>query len=380
MADSLVDGAAILGCLEALDCRSPETTPVWAYRSIVEVTTVLLLVPRIVLSPIPELHAAAIGPYGRILTELSSFLDQTPVPEATRRVSMRSTQRWGRENPDKLRASLDGYREDASYQHWIDWLARNQWPDHARRHGGLFEQAFVTPISRVLAISNAHLEEIRESSVSTAQLARLVSRPDEEKSRIVRDAFTISTLLRGRYYEYLSRKSDRHVLHHVIRTPILDSLPASRRVSAPITNTAWFLSVILVASAFSSQTRARHHAWSSAVRLAREGINAGLIDATEKTSDEVAITVAARAASQLDIRFHPRWVDSVLNAALSAGVGGLASIGITSFDSIVFGFATDILLEGTSPVERLTRKVSGRSVKLESLARLGAGRITPDWT
>lgn len=380
MTDTHIDGAVLLGALEALDCRSAEAASVWAYRSLVEVTSVLTLVPGVTLSPIPELHAAASGPYGRILADLASLVDQRPAPERDRQISLKSTQRWARDRPDRLKLCLAAVKSDESYDRWIDWISRNQWPDHVQRHGGLFEKAFAPQIAEVLDISKGDLQRVRSSSLTAAELARLVAKANEEKSQLVRDAFTVSTLLRGRYYDQLSRRTQRHVLHHSLRTPVLKSLPSSRMRSAAVTNTAWFLSIILVAAAFSERGKNRPHAWAAGIQVARKGVASGVIDVAEKPTDEVAMRVAARTASLLNVRFHPQWLDNLLNAAVSTGIGGLASIGVTGFEAVAIGFASELLLEGASPTEHVVSRLMKREVRLKSLARLGAGRLSSDWT
>jgi len=58
---SFVDGAAMLGAIEALSAGKPQRATNWAIRSAVEVTTSLLLVPSVTLSPIPESHNSPVG-------------------------------------------------------------------------------------------------------------------------------------------------------------------------------------------------------------------------------------------------------------------------------------------------------------------------------
>jgi hypothetical protein len=147
-----------------------------------------------------------------------------------------------------------------------------------------------------------------------------------------------------------------------------------------VTNTAWFLSVILVAAAFSERRKNRPHAWTAGIQVVRRGVASGLVDVTEKPTDEVAMRVAAQTAARLNIRFHPQWLDNLLNAAISTGVGGLASIGVTGFEAVAIGFASELLLEGASPTEHVVNRVMKRELRLRNLARLGAGRLSSDWT
>jgi hypothetical protein len=378
MTRTFLDGAAILGTLEAFDSRNAERASTWALRSSLETTALLLTVPHVCLSPIPELHAAPSGPYGKTLSLLAEFVDQQRAPLPIQKRALRTTQRWALRNSPRLAAVLGELRGDESHRAWLAWLERNQWHDHVHRHGGLFEEAFLRPISTVLDVRVDELRAIR--SDHAVDLARVETRPPlSERDEIVRQAFTLSTLLRGRYYESLSRVLENHVLHHPLRYPVLTRIPPQRNTELRLSNTAWFLSTIVVSSAFHSRRRARPAEWVSGIRSARTQIAQGLVDIREKDSDEMALTLAARSAARLGLQTHPAWVDHVLNAAASTGLGGISSLVVSGLDAVAIGFGTSLVLESTSAIGRVTRRVSSRERRLEEIARLGAGRITPQW-
>ena len=376
MTSSFLDGAAILGALEALNSRNPTRASPWALQSAIEVTTALLLLPEIQLSPIPELHNTATGPYGVALAELSSLVDQTPADDVTRRQALLTTQKWARENRARLREALDGLHVNPSYEAWITWITRNQWPDHVRRHGGLYELTFASPIAAVLGVTRQELEKLRDSTTTQVDLQRLTSRMDSDDARLLSDAFTLSTLLRGRYYETLSRKTGTHVLHHPIREPVLMRLPSDRRTALPLSNTAWYMSTMLFSCAYHERPRDRAQSWASSVRAARLRIQSGEIDVGDKGNDEIALTVASRGARRLDLRTHPAWIDRTLDALTAVGVGTLVQFELTGFVSVGAGAAAELFLERTGILHRATKKVSNTEGRLERIGRLRAGRIS----
>jgi hypothetical protein len=376
---TLLDGAAILGTLEAFDSRNMESVSVWALKSAIETTTALLLVPKLHLSPIPEIRNAPTGPYGDALARLSEWVDQSPFVTEHRAAALTTTRRWAGRNTARLAQILGQLREDPSYVEWFGWLRRNQWEDHVRRHGGLFELAFLAPIGRALGVSTTDLQKIWETPAVDLRSALGVESRSQERCTIVEGAFTLSTLLRGRYYESLARKSFYHVLHHPIRAPVLAPLSPKRVTDVPLPNTASYLAIVVVAAAFNTRRQTRAANWVAAMRSARASLSSGELDVSPKASDEIALRVAAREASRLDLATHPRWVDYALNAAMSAGTGVIASLALSSFETVGTSFATALALEATGAVERATHIVSSRHSRLEAIARLGAGRITPHW-
>lgn len=377
--NTFIDGAAILGTLEALGARDVEHTSTWALQCSVEVTTLLLVVPSVCLSPIPELHQPPSGPYGKVLTLLAELVGQQRATPALESRALRTTQQWGARNADRLAMVLRDLRGDDSYQEWLSWLSRHQWEDHVRRHGGLYENAFIRPLSTALNVPVADLRAIRSDCGVDLKRSQEPRRIWDERDRIVRDAFTLSTLLRGRHYETLATKLSTHVIHHPIRRSILSPIPRVRDVRVALPNTAWFLSIIVVASAFNTRKRDRAAQWVSAIQAARTQIAQGLVDVRAKSTDDVALEVAARSAQGLGLQTHSAWVDRVLNASVSAGLGGIASLVVSSYEAAGIGFASDLVLETTSAVDRVTRRLSSRERRLEKIARLGAGRLTPEW-
>jgi hypothetical protein len=376
---TFLDGAAILGTLEALDSRGVDQASSWGLQCAVETTTMLLLAPKTHLSPIPELYNAPVGPYGRALALLSEWVDQHPVEIAHRSQALQATQRWGRRNTTRLGEILMSLHEDASYHRWIEWLRRNQWEDHVKRHGGLFEKAFIGPISRVLNVSSKDLLQIWADSAVDLRSARTSRHAQDERLDIVQDAFTLSTLLRGRYYESLAVNACRHVVHHPLRYPILRHLPADRQTRIPLSNTASYLAVIILAASFNARRSERPAQWVGGLHASRAAIYSGELDASPKDSDEIAVRIAAREASRIGLQTHPQWVDHLLNASVSAGIGGIAALLLSSFEAVGASFAADIALEASGMIGRATHRVSARESRLETIARLGAGRITSQW-
>lgn len=379
MTASYLDGAAILGALEALDSRRPGHANQWAFRCVVEVTTALLVVPEIALSPIPELHRGATGPYGDVLAEFAEVVEQVSADPEQRKQALGNTRRWAIQNEDRLRGALGDLHESPCYREWLEWLMRKQWPDHIQRHGGLFEQTFRAPIAAALGMSVPDLDRAGQHAVTSDGMAEVIARPDSEVGQIVCDAFALSTLLRGRYYEGLCKKTGTHILHHPIREPILMRLPQRGTVALPYSNTAHYLSSIIVACAYNESERHRPKAWASSVKVARARIRSGELDVADKPTDAVALTVAARGAKRIGLRTHPAWIDHLINALVSVGVGALTEFQLDGFGSVGAGSATGLLLERTQAIARINRTATNREGRLERIGRLGAGRISATW-
>ena len=378
MVDSFIDGAAILGTTEALSAKRPDHASIWAFHSAVEVTAMLIVAPRVRLSPIPELHSAAIGPYGAVLSELGDLVAHVPADDSIRQSALTATKQWARTNTATLSAVLKGLKQDDNYTTWIEWLAENQWSDHARRHGGLFEKSFVPLLSRVLDVEPDELVSLR-AAVGERELHNLIVGTDDRRSQLVRDAFTVSTLLRGRYYESVTKKLDSNILHHPIRYRILPTLPSAQRTRFQLPNTAWFLSILLISAAFNARRSQRAAEWAKMARETRAAVASGSIDVGMKITDEVALKVAVRSARDLGWRAHPAWVDLTLGTVVSTGLGGLSSFYLDPYSTVAVAAATEVVLKTTNAISGLSSRVSRRETRLEYLGRTAAGRLSADW-
>jgi hypothetical protein len=141
MRSGLIDGAALLEVIASLDQGNPERCSRWAWATAVETTVALVANPHLRLSPIPVRSSAPAGAYGRLLTKLSIVEEEDAAAYDARRQALAKTRAWGSRNPRRIIEILNAAKADESYPFWIDWLRRNQWPEHATRHTGLSIQS-----------------------------------------------------------------------------------------------------------------------------------------------------------------------------------------------------------------------------------------------
>lgn len=311
MVEGFIDSASAYEVVLVFARRKPEHSHKMEWDSALQVTAALINTDHIKLAPSPRDEGAASGAYGVFLEGLKPAVSKIVLPAASTTAAVRKTKKWAGGNAKKLRsvlrtftdASPGGPNEAAL---WLDAHIQNEWHEHVLRRGSLFDLDFAPQIAKVLDVSE---EEVRRSWSLTTQesfVANLTTRrPDSDQFRLIRDAFVVSALLRGRYHDYAAEDSEIQILSHPIREPILRRFSSASRISIEVSNTERYLANIAVAGAFAEKSHeARVALWVENVlklRCGRDQVNLG-----QKDRDETARDTAVEAARRFDIRIHSR--------------------------------------------------------------------------
>lgn len=379
MVEGFIDSASAYEIVLVLARRSPRQSFKMEWDRALEVTATLINTDRIKLAPSPRREGAASGPYGVLLEGLESAVSRIVLPEEVTAAAIRKTKKWAGENVNKLRLVLSSFTDAPPASHsqaamWLDSHIHSEWHEHVLRRGSLFDRDFALQIAKVLDLPESDVLKLWSLTTDASFVAELAARmPDTDVFHLIRDAFTISALLRGRYHDYAAESSHIQILSHPVREPILRKTSAGR-VSIEVSNTERYLANIAVAASFAERSHeARVALWVDNVlklRRGRDQINLG-----QKDRDETARDTALDAARKFDIRIHSKLLETFIDAGLALGSTALTSFVLLRWESMLAGSGIYALSRKKNLGGRVAAGITSATGKLDRLSRLAPGRI-----
>lgn len=231
--------------------------------------------------------------------------------------------------------------------------------EHSSRYGGLFNESFLPEIARVLDAKPSELEKMRVMSMRPEVLSRYAAKQSErdEAFLLTRDAYIISNILRGQFYELVAKTMRWNLLRHPYRVLGQGINPAEW---SSISETDVLFAYIILAHALrsSSDPTRRVAAWTDAVVKARDAQAAGNLNLPildERDDVEVA---AIEAALGLGIAAPPKWIYKVVDTGIGLGIGVL-TLHLGELAALCLGSAATVATVWTEPsrrsIERLRR-------------------------
>lgn len=382
MSELYIDSASIYEIIGLLRCKQPDETYGWAWRSAIEATSTLIHSHHVIMSPAPHVHGAASGPYGYLMQEISDLIElEKPDPQkAIKAIS--NTKKWARKNPEEVLNAYETIKTDKNnFSNWLQGGISFSWTEHSNRLGGLFDFQFIPEISRILDVPTDELEKVWNLSKNKKVLEDCSKNiTDENNFSIMKDAYVVSALLRGRYHDYLARDSSLQIIHHPIRLPILPSSKGKTRIEFPVSNVESYLSHIILASTFAEKSlNNKIKCWEENMRRVRKEALRGSIDLRQKDYDDVAYELALKAAEQSNIRIHSKLFTDALDATVALGVGVFTSFFLVGWSSFIVGGIAYAASKKTEIGENAARLLGGRQNRLRDLANFEPGRIESTW-
>ena len=187
----------------------------------------------------------------------------------------------------------------------------------------------------MLDIQPGEVLRVQSLSSDARFIAALAARrPESDDFRLIRDAYVVSSLLRGRYHDYAAENSQMQILAHPVREPIYRPLRSASRIPIQISNTQRYLANITVAAAFgerSHETRVASVGVENVLRLRR---GRDQINLAQKDRDETARDTAVEAARKVGVRVHSRLLENVLDAGIGLGSAALTSFALVPWQSM----------------------------------------------
>lgn len=373
MSQAYIDSASLHHLVLALRHPKPLEWMPWVWEVLEGVTCALWSQPQFQIAPDPSPHKGARGPFDQLLMELSPMYTGIAAQDAK---ALKATRQWVNRNPQGVRTRLNEVKAVSSFTQWLDWYVSFFFGHHSKMHGALFTYELIPQLGRVLDCSTADLEQVHQLSQDNDRVAQWAKdRPNTEDYQLALDAFVLSTLLRGRYHDCAARNLPAHIMHHPMREVMLAKRRPPEEFS--LSNTEQYLTKVVFASALVEPTlEGRLGMWSENVLKVRHAAIQGRLDLRPKDSDAVALELAIDAVKRADVRCHPRYLELVLDAAMSLGVATLTSFSLTPWyvgPPVALG---ELVMSRKLRVgQRLAGRFYTTRRRLQDLARSKPGRL-----
>lgn len=387
MAEGYIQGASVYEVVSVLSTAKPEQNYQWAWQSAIEVSCALIATDHIKLAPSPSGQGIASGLYANLLTGLAGVVARNRPADSLKEAARRKTNRWARENMTSIRQMhQDLKRDQENFDKWLSWNTLGVWTEHAQRMEGLVDPQFIPRIAAILELPKYDLERICRLTRDPQKVADYARRQDAEEVVILKDAFVLSALIRGRYYDYIAKESGWQILHHPIRQAVLPSVKRTQTEEFCLSNTAQYFSNVMLAAAFAESNPTRRVTmWAENVCKARLALLRQAIELPLKYSDDAAVDAAVDAAKEAGIvTYSPRMstmLDEVLSATVAVGIGALTSFYLTGWDSLATGILTHAISRQITRSKNFGEHVLSavHSHHIRDLAIAGPGRIGRSW-
>ena len=249
---SYIDSATTYEVLPLLSAAQANDAYPWAWQNTVAATSMLINTPHLLMAPAPVLRSGAAGLYGQLTLGLADFMSHYRPAPADARDALQKTKRWARKNVGKVQSAYAKLMADTTnYQRWLDWRITNAWVENAARLGGLFNADFIPELSKIMNVPEADLIRVRHLSSDVREVSGYVNRRSpHDDFQLLTDAYILSALLRGRYHDFIARKSGLQIVHHPLREGVLSKPKRTDHKNFSVSNTERYLSNIVLASAF----------------------------------------------------------------------------------------------------------------------------------
>jgi hypothetical protein len=144
-----------------------------------------------------------------------------------------------------------------------------------------------------------------------------------------------------------------------------------------LSNTEQYLTKIIFASALvEPKLEAKISVWAENIQKVRSAVVLGRIDLRQKNMDSIALELAIDAAKRSDIRVHPRYMETVLDAAVSLGISAFTSFSLAPwFVTLPVTIGEFIVSRRLKIVEHTARRLFLSEKHLRDLATSEPGRV-----
>lgn len=367
--NAFIDSASLHDAFAALRLGRPELWTKWIHWCLIDATYLLLFDNvRIVPGPGHDESRPVPGDERELAAELPMLLS----PPATKGAEIK-VRRWLSHPTNPLTAAWRKTLAEPDLRHWCALRRELFWERHIQCHIGLFNPEHISAMAAVLGVTESDLHEIHQQSTIPKTVKTWAKGRGGDAAQLADDAYVLSSLIRGKFHEYMARDSDVQLAAHPSRVVIAG--PTKAGIALPPTNSSQYFVRLLIGSALRERDNRRIPTWRQNVVKARSALSLGAVqlpDLPESDAEALAIRVARR----LQIEVSPQWQRRLLSFALESN--------LTVCSVLVFGPWAISVAGGV----RLYKLVRGRSLADEitaavipdrdfhQLARLVPGRIT----
>lgn len=320
VATEQIDSASLHTVISGLIHQANDDCTEWERRSLAEVTLSLLLRANVGIPPPPgrgvPSHAPAL--VDNIYDILRDFVSDANVHPETKKQALVLTKSWIENNPARLRDAYGLLKGDPSYAPFIRWSIARNWPYHVSRLGTLVDKATFGELACVLGWSRQEQQAVRRFSRkldSVEYWSRKYRETGEWPPQEVVDGYSVSALIRGRYYQNLAHfyggkgKYVWHPLRNYVLEPVvgLTELSLFRRRLVEL----YVAGMICAGAVEETDDQDIIRSWASNIHIMRSQSPT----VPQEDDPEKAKTLAVNLAKQCNLDFRWKFLDKILQRA-----------------------------------------------------------------
>lgn len=369
MTPAFIDSATLHDAFAALVYGKGAQWNEWVAQNLIECTW-LLLFDNVKLVPGPA-HKGA-GAVPGYEAALASRLPTLLFPFQQQKAALTNTKRW-LANPTKpFAAAWSKSRQEPAFLEWAAQLRETWWTVHQSANQGLFAIGDSIWLASLLGVSETSIAEAHRQSCSVNVVKQWSKGKGGDIAELAGQAYLASTLLRGKYHEYVARANNLQLVAHPFRNSIASRTSTPRPIPAP--NSEQLFTKILIGSALLEPTADRRVTlWIDNIIRAREAIASKAICLPNTIQASDAEHHAVTAARRISLPGSAVWHRDILNWAIVANfalalgpwglLGGLSLVGYKAMRGRTIGEELALLGTTDSNFQRLGRTVAGRIIR-----------------
>jgi len=320
-----------MNMISALTChKSCEEWGEWEWRSITEVTEMLLLHRLLRIAPGPSAsslgrleatHSTLYTCYDLACEQLGRIVEDTLIDTRIQESAKKVFRDWLLNNVEDAKGAITETKQEKGYPHWEQWVIQHAWVDHSYRLNGLFNAEMMDELALILNVQSNDLKTLWTKTKDLQQVKDWSQgRNLDSDFELIRDAFIAATIIRGRFHDFIASQMQWQIVHHPIRQHIL--IPLTEGTGYRIPEAVEYLAQIIVNSAMEEKNpKDRILCWTENIRLAQEAYCQNVIpeilnpELRQKEAQDLAIKIAKK----LQIRVYRRSLENQLEWAIVLG-------------------------------------------------------------
>lgn len=366
--EAFLDSATLHDAFAALRLGEPDLWPAWTRQCLVDTTYLLLFDnAKIVPAPGTTFLAPMPGDEQALVAEIPT-LNVSP-PEKSAEAKLR---RWLAQPNKPLQKAWDETVSNPQMSDWCEIRRELFWLNHVRAHDALFNGHYIPQLAPILNVPESVLREVHTQSTDPKIVKKWAKGKGGADAQLANDAYVLSSLIRGKFHEYMARGANLQLAAHPHRVAI--SAPIASQIEQPIPNSAAHFVRLLLGSALCERPAIRVATWRRNLVKARSAIREGTVNLDDLPENDFR-EHAIRAARRIGIDAQPQFRKRLMSLALETGFGVAGSLFLGPWAwVIVAGNRGYKLVRGNSPTDSIA------SLKFDHdfhcLAESVPGRIT----
>jgi len=203
------------------------------------------------------------------------------------------------------------------FDHWGQRMSDFFWEVHVKHHDGLFDPGHITLMQPLIGISEADLRDLHARSRDQATVKQWLAAPDSEPAVVGRSGYLISTLIRGKFHEFLAKHARAHLVQHPMRQYVSGRTSHVGEI-VTLVSEELFVKMIIGRALAERSSDVRVSQWCESIDAARRALPD--ISFRRHNSYASAESAAAQACKSIGLFPGPSYQPNLLDWTLGLGV------------------------------------------------------------